>query len=97
MFDRRKAQRFTLSCPVPAHLHVVNEVIIERTDAETVTVLAEGASLAGEEFVLQLRGAEGRFVNVPVRTVRSQPTFMSGQAPAFRIDLRVTAPAHGGE
>ena len=91
MFDRRKAQRFILSCPVPAHLHVANDVIIERTDAETLTVLAEGASAAGEEFVLQLRGSEGQLVNVPVRTVRSEPTFMSGQAPAFRIDLRVTS------
>jgi hypothetical protein len=89
MTDRRKAQRFTLSCPATAHVDVVNDVIIERTDAETLTVLSAHASVEGEEFALQIRGAQGQMVTVPVRTICSRPAALSGPAPGYRLELRV--------
>jgi hypothetical protein len=97
MPERRKAQRFTLPCPAQAHLHVVNDVVIERIDAETLTVLSAEASVAGEEFALQLRGAKGQMVTVPVRTIRSQPALVAGPSPGYRLELQVMAAAAVGE
>jgi hypothetical protein len=97
MPDRRKAQRFTLPRPAQAHVHVVNDVIIERSDAETLTVLSAEASVAGEEFALQLHGAEGQTTTVQVRTIRSQPALLTGPAPRYRLELRVVTAAARAE
>ena len=91
MPDRRRGRRFTLTCPASAHVHVAADVFIERSDAETFTVLSAATSVPGEEFDLRLRAADGRTVSVPVRTIRSRPVFLPEQAVSYRIDLRVIA------
>ena len=88
MSDRRRAQRFALTSPVTAHLHLVRDVVIVESCAECLTVLSPSMSPAGETFALRLRGTEGRAATVPVRTVASQPVVV-GNTVQYRIDLRV--------
>ena len=96
MSDRRKAQRFAFTNPAAAHLQLVQDVVIVRSDAEGLTVLSPASSLVGEEFALRLRGPGGRVATVRVCTLASQPV-VTGNSVQYRIDLRVlgdeTSPA----
>ena len=96
MPDRRRGQRFTLTCPAQAHVHMATDVFIERSDADTLTVLSAATSVAGEEFALRLRAPDGRTVSVPVRTIRSRPVFLPEQTVSYRIELRVIASGQAG-
>ena len=92
MSDRRKAQRFAFSSPADAHLHFAQDVTIERSDAQHLTVLSTVASAAGEELALRLRGPDGGVISVSVRTLASQLVVLDGGSLRYRLDLQVVDP-----
>jgi hypothetical protein len=92
MSDRRKAPRFAFTNPAAAHIRLVQDVIIERSDPEGLTVLSPTSSLAGEELALRLRGPGERMATIRVRTLASQPV-VTGSSLQYRIDLRVLGDA----
>ena len=89
MSDRRQAQRFALSSPAHAQLHLAHDVVIERSDAGSLTVLAAASSSAGETFALRLRGPDGRIATVRVCTRSSRRVLLDGGSVRYRLDLEV--------
>lgn len=89
MSDRRQAQRFALSSPAHAQLHLAHDVVIERSDAGSLTVLAAASSSVGERFALRLRGPDGRMATVPVCTRTSRLVLLDGGSVRYRLDLDV--------
>lgn len=89
MSDRRQAQRFALSSPAHAQLHLAHDVVIERSDAGSLTVLAAASSIAGERFALRLRGPDGRIATVRVCTRASRLVMLDGGSVRYRLDLDV--------
>ena len=80
MSDRRQAQRFALSSPAHAQLHLAQDVVIERSDATGLTVLSAISSMAGEQFAIRLRAFDGRIATVSVRTRASRPVLLEGES-----------------
>jgi hypothetical protein len=91
MSDRRQAQRFALSNPAHAQLHLAQDVVIERSEPGSLTVLAPASSMAGDQFAIRLRAFDGRMATVPVRTRASRLVLLDGGSVRYRLDLDVLA------
>jgi hypothetical protein len=89
MSDRRKAARFVLAKPASARLRVLQDVIVERSGPERLTLLAASASPKGEELAVRLRAEDGRAVTLAVRTLQSRAVMTEGSGPKYRLDLQV--------
>jgi hypothetical protein len=89
MTERRKAARFVLAKPASAHLRVLQDVIIERSGPERLTLLAAAASARGEELAVRIRAEDGRAVTLSVRTLQSRAVMTEGSGPKYRLDLQV--------
>ena len=89
MSDRRKARRFAFETPAKARLHVLQDVVIERSSQGQLTVLATGSSSPGEELAIRIRATDGRTVTLSVCTVTSRPVMIDGTGLRYRLDLRV--------
>jgi len=89
MADRRKAPRFAFASPAQAHLHLTQDVVIERSSANQLTVLAAASSTTGEQLALRLRATDGRIATVPVCTLASRPVILDGGSIRYRLDLQV--------
>jgi hypothetical protein len=89
MSDRRRASRFAFETPAKARLHVLQDVVIERSSPRQLTVLATGSSSPGEELAMRIRAADGRTVTLAVCTVTSRPVMIDGAGLRYRLDLRV--------
>jgi hypothetical protein len=89
MSDRRQAQRFACSRPTHAHLQMAHDVVVERSDATTLTVLSRASSTAGEQFTMRLRAVNGRSATVSVCTRASQPVLLDGGSVRYRLELQV--------
>jgi hypothetical protein len=89
MSDRRKARRFVFETPAKARLHVLQDVVIERSNSRQLTVLATASSSPGEELAMRIRAGDGRTVTLTVCTVTSRPVMIDGTGLRYRLDLRV--------
>jgi len=89
MSDRRQAQRFAFTSPAHAQVHLAQDVVIERSDARSLTVLAAASSIAGERFAMRLRAPDGRMATVTVRTRASRLVLLEGGSVRYRLDLQV--------
>lgn len=89
MADRRNAPRFAFASPAQAHLHLTQDVVVERSNANQLTVLSASSSTTGEQLALRLRALDGRVATVPVCTLASRPVILDGGSIRYRLDLRV--------
>lgn len=70
MSGRRRDSRFLLSAPVSGHLHVREEVVIEKWSDVEIEVLSTVPSSPNEQLALELPGDAGGQVAVTVRESR---------------------------
>lgn len=89
MSDRRRATRFVFARPPAARIRVLNDVLIEETSPERLTVLASAPSPKGEEHTMRVRAADGRTATLTVKTVESRAIQGSGSGSLYRLDLEV--------
>jgi len=95
MSDRRKARRFAFTRPAEARVHVLQDVVIEHSDAERLVVLASASSSQGEELAIRIRGTEGQSVTLTVHTIESRPVMIDGAGLRYRLNLRVVEANRG--
>jgi hypothetical protein len=89
MSDRRKARRFAFATPARAQFHLLQDVVIERSAPDGLTVLAAESSVPGERLAVRIRGTDEQVVTLAVQTIDSRPVMVDGSGLRYRLRLQV--------
>jgi hypothetical protein len=89
MAERRRGARFALAVPADVQLHVPQDIAIETTTADEVTVLSATPGVRGEDLLLRIGPSDAVQMTVAARTISSQPVPADGRL-MHRLRLAMT-------
>lgn len=87
MSDRRRAQRYVLGTPLSGDIMPMHDVVIEKLEAQRLTVLSPSAHTVGEELMIHVSTSSG-LESHGTRVLSTTPT-SSGGALQYRIELSI--------
>ena len=87
MSDRRRTQRFVLGPPLPAEVTSMQDVVVERMDAHTVTIVSLTPQEPSQPVLIHLTMADGPKSHR--MTVLSSTPIAVGASVQFRVELQV--------
>ncbi len=96
MSDRRRANRFVIPEAARGSFRMMQDVYVERLDAEHVSVLADAPMSPGESLLLELPGGAGARSVISVEVVDTAG-LMVGDNQKYRTMLRIVDLAPRGE
>jgi hypothetical protein len=88
MTDRRGAHRFQLCRSTSVQIGLLQDVMIQSSAGDHVTVLTSSVPPASQRLLLQLVRADGEVACLSAHIVRTAPVVESGDM-KFRLDLHV--------
>ena len=95
MSGRRAHPRFAVTNPWDGGIHVLRDVVIDRTDRNELLAVSQAPGVVGEEMSLELFGA-GASLALRVRVVESRPLIVDG-AVRHRLRLELVAAGEDNE
>jgi hypothetical protein len=89
MTERRRAPRFQLCRWTSVRIGLSQDLVIQWSAGDDVTVLAKSVPPSCERLLLQLVRADGEIACLPAHVVKTAPVMEAGDL-KFRLDLHVT-------
>jgi hypothetical protein len=88
MTDRRRVPRYSLCRTTPAHVGVLQDVLLTSANGNEVTVLSPTMPSRCDRLLMQVVCATGAVKSLPARVLRTAPVFEGG-AMRFLVALQV--------
>ena len=86
--ERRRSSRFGLTEPMDAHVSVLQDVQVEHTGIDDVTVLSSVSAIRGEKMMFRVGAADEVQMTMAVRVVKSDP-YRLESGMGYRVQLAV--------